>query len=357
MIDIIILGATGSIGKQAISLIKDSQEYNLIGFTFDRNYKEALKILDEFPNVKAIGINDSKIASIIEERYKNRLSIFKGEKANIELINCYKGTFVLNALSGISGIEPSFEAIKNKSILALANKETIVVGGELFKKYCKQIKYVDAKKVFKLILGLIFRGQIIIDGLNSGKKIEKIINKICKEKNIENINQIETNLLIPSVDLNDGKIYFFTSFEKRQRYSDQIIYVNDINIGKAVRASCTYPGVFSPCEYNDTYLVDGGIRENVPWKGLKENGADKVFCVTFEEELKEKKKANIVDAIFDSLSILCHELSTYELHEADYLIKIKTKKVSLLDTSQIDYLYNEGYNQAKKFLKETNIKL
>ena len=138
MIDIIILGATGSIGKQAISLIKDSQEYNLIGFTFDRNYKEALKILDEFPNVKAIGINDSKIASIIEERYKNSLSIFKGEKANIELINCYKGTFVLNALSGISGIEPSFEAIKNKSILALANKETIVVGGELFKKYCKQ---------------------------------------------------------------------------------------------------------------------------------------------------------------------------------------------------------------------------
>ena len=94
----------------------------------------------------------------------------------------------------------------------------------------------------------------------------------------------------------------------------------------------------------------------MPWKGLKENGADKVFCVTFEEELKEKKKANIVDAIFDSLSILCHELSTYELHEADYLIKIKTKKVSLLDTSQIDYLY-EGYNQAKKFLKETNIKL
>ena len=138
MIDIIILGATGSIGKQAISLIKDSQEYNLIGFTFDRNYKEALKILDEFPNVKAIGINDSKIASIIEERYKNSLSIFKGEKVNIELINCYKGTFVLNALSGISGIEPSFEAIKNKSILALANKETIVVGGELFKKYCKQ---------------------------------------------------------------------------------------------------------------------------------------------------------------------------------------------------------------------------
>ena len=75
MIDIIILGATGSIGKQAISLIKDSQEYNLIGFTFDRNYKEALKILDEFPNVKAIGINDSKIAYLYSKVKKLILNL------------------------------------------------------------------------------------------------------------------------------------------------------------------------------------------------------------------------------------------------------------------------------------------
>ncbi|MGN1384951.1 MAG: patatin-like phospholipase family protein [Clostridia bacterium] len=222
----------------------------------------------------------------------------------------------------------------------------------LFKEYCKQIKYVNGSNIIKLLVGVIFRGKIIIDGLNSGEKIEKILNKICKEKNIENINQINKKLLIPSVDLHDGKIYFFTSFEKRQRYSDKITYVNDINIGKAVRASCTYPGVFSPCKYKDTFLVDGGIRENVPWKGVKENGADKVFCVTFETDIKEKKKVNIVDVIFDSLSILCHELSTYELFEVDYLLKIKTKKISLLDSNEVDYLYKEGYKQAKKFLKD-----
>ncbi len=223
---------------------------------------------------------------------------------------------------------------------------------DFFKEYCNQIKYVDGKNIIKLLVGILFRGKIIINGLNSGEKIEKIINKVCKSKNIENINQINKKLLIPSVDLYDGKIYFFTSFEKRQIYSDKIVYVNDINIGKAVRASCTYPGVFSPCKYKDTFLVDGGIRENVPWKGVKENGADKVFCVTFETELEERKRLNIVDVIFDSLSIICHELSTYELFETDYLLKIKTKKVSLLDTKEIDYLYNEGYWQAKKFLKK-----
>lgn len=138
MIDIIILGATGSIGKQAISLIKNSKKYNLIAFTFNKNYKEAIEILGEFPNVKAVGINDINASSIIESKYGNNLSIFKGEKANIDLLNNFKGTFVLNALSGVSGIEPSFVAIKNKSILALANKETIVVGGKLFKEYCQQ---------------------------------------------------------------------------------------------------------------------------------------------------------------------------------------------------------------------------
>lgn len=135
MTDIVVLGATGSIGKQALSLIKDSNEYNLVGFTFNNNTNEAIEILNNFPSIKAVGINDVQAASVISEKYKN-IKIIVGEKANCDIVNLFKGTFVLNSLSGISGIEPSFIAIQNRSILALANKETIVVGGELFKKYC-----------------------------------------------------------------------------------------------------------------------------------------------------------------------------------------------------------------------------
>ena len=57
---------------------------------------------------------------------------------------------------------------------------------DIFKKYCKKIKYVDIINIFKLILGLIFTGEIQIDGLNSGKQIEKLINKISKSKQIYN---------------------------------------------------------------------------------------------------------------------------------------------------------------------------
>lgn len=219
---------------------------------------------------------------------------------------------------------------------------------ELFKKYCKKIKYVDFKNILKATFGLIVKREIIIDGLNSSNTIEKIINEACLQKNIKNINQIKKNLIIPAVDLNDGRVYLFSSKENRKTYSDDMVYVYNANIGNAVQASCSYPGVFSPCKYNSTKLIDGGIRENIPWKVTKINGADKVISIIFEKEINHKKnKENVIDVVSKSIDILSHELSNYELAGADYLLKIKTENIGLLDISKIDYLYKLGYKTVK----------
>jgi len=57
-----------------------------------------------------------------------------------------------------------------------------------------------------------------------------------------------------------------------------------------------------------------------------------------------------------SIDIMTYELSTYELEGADYLIKIKTKDIHLLDKNKLEYLYNLGYintkEKIKKILKE-----
>lgn len=222
----------------------------------------------------------------------------------------------------------------------------------LFKKYANKIKYVDFKNIFKLIGGLIVKRKIVIDGLNSGIVIEKIIKEACQQKGITTINEIPKKILIPSVDLNTGTVYVFSSFGERRGYSDEIEYIKNMPVGKAVRASCSYPGVFSPCPYQDTELVDGGIRENVPWRELKANGVEKVISVIFQKQLKLKKKKNIIDVVCNSLDIMGHELSNYELNGADFLLKINTKNVSLLETSQMDYLYQTGYETTKKEMKE-----
>lgn len=223
---------------------------------------------------------------------------------------------------------------------------------KIFKKYCKKIKYVDFLNIIKLILGLIFTGRIAIDGLNNGKQIERLINKMCNKKNVKNISDIKIPLAIPSVNMCNGEVICFTSCNKRREFLDDVKFINDIPIGKAVQASCSYPGVFSPCRYKNTKLIDGGIRENVPWKELEMLGADKVLNVTFEDEVDKNCCKNLIEVAGRSIELLCRELSIYELNGADYIMKIKSKKIGLLDMSKIEELYKIGYDTTKMNIKE-----
>lgn len=223
---------------------------------------------------------------------------------------------------------------------------------ELFTMYSKRVKYIDFWAIIAIIKDLIKKRRFIIEGFNSGKIIEKIVDEACGKKGVYCINQIKKELIIPSVDLDNGAIYLFSTVSKRSELTNKVIYDDKIKIGKAVRASCSYPGVFCPCEYNGIKLIDGGIRENLPWKEWKDRGVEKVVCIGFKTNKIKKKDKNIIDIISSALDILCYELSNYELKGIEYLLKIKTKDVSLLDTKQMNYLYKEGYNQTKKFIQE-----
>lgn len=226
---------------------------------------------------------------------------------------------------------------------------------EIFEENAKKIKYIDFKNIIKIIGNIFKKHKFLIEGFNTGEIIEKIINKYCKIKGIVNIRDIKKDILIASVSINSGKVYFFESLKKENRYSDEIVHIKDIDIGKAVRASCSYPGVFCPCTIKDDLVIDGGVRENIPWKEVKKLGIDKVLCISFEEEKKYKKDKNIIDVISGAINLMGRELSNYELYGADYLLKIKTKEISLLDASEIDYLYNQGYYQMKKYLEKINL--
>lgn len=223
------------------------------------------------------------------------------------------------------------------------------------KRYLKKVRYIDIKNIFKIVGGLLFTGKIIVDGLNSGNFLTKAMKEICKENNVYKMNDIKMPIAIPAVNLQNGEVIIFSSKEIRQKFSDEIKYVVDAPIDIAVRSSCSFPIVFSPCTYKKNQLIDGGVRENVAWKELKEMGADKVLGINFESRAKKDDCCkNLIDIAVRSIGLMEHELSNYELDGIDELITITTKKVGLLDTSDIDYLYEKGYKITKKYIDDKN---
>ena len=218
----------------------------------------------------------------------------------------------------------------------------------LFKLYAKDISEIDFFTIVKIIFGLIFTGKIYVEGLNNGNKLGKLVQEYAEKKNIKLIKDINMPIVIPSVNLCDGSIYLFSSLTNNRKYSDEVKVVNNIEIGKAVQASSSYPGIFCPTNVLGKKLVDGGVRQNTPWKELKEIGADKIISVSFSEDKKAKSKVNILDCITGSMGIMMHELYNYEIEGIDYLLNIRTEDIGLLETSKIEELYNIGYKKAKK---------
>ncbi|ACD22759.1 MULTISPECIES: 1-deoxy-D-xylulose-5-phosphate reductoisomerase [Clostridium] len=136
-----ILGVTGSIGTQALDVIKKSNgELKLIGATANSSVNKMIEIIEEF-NPKYVGMMDKNSADKLEkyckERNKQTIVLSQMEGLN-KIASLEEIDIVLTSLVGMIGLEPTLEAIKAKKDIALANKETLVVAGELVMSEAKK---------------------------------------------------------------------------------------------------------------------------------------------------------------------------------------------------------------------------
>ena len=126
---IFILGASGSIGENALSVIDSNKEnFELVGISVNSNVEKANKIIKKY-NPKYIYINDK---SAIENILKTEDTVIcKDEKELSDIFNSSDVDIVISAISGFAGIKSTFHAAKSGKKILLANKESIVAGGSL----------------------------------------------------------------------------------------------------------------------------------------------------------------------------------------------------------------------------------
>ena len=151
MINVCLLGGTGSIGTQVLDLVRKDSKYHLYAFSFGKNLKQAINIIEEFSPEVVCALNQED-ADYLKTNYPF-LRTFYGDDGLLELVSLKVSNYmVINALVGSVGLKPTYVAIENKYDVYLANKETLVVGGELItclaeKNNCK-IGFQAYKKHF-----------------------------------------------------------------------------------------------------------------------------------------------------------------------------------------------------------------
>lgn len=124
-----ILGSCGSIGTQTLSIIRDNpSEFKVVGVSVGSNLELARNVIEEFrPEIVCF----RKKEHIINLGYNPYICYGDEGLVEVAKYSKYENEWLVNALVGVSGLKPTVEAIKAKKHIALANKETLVVAGDL----------------------------------------------------------------------------------------------------------------------------------------------------------------------------------------------------------------------------------
>ncbi len=167
---IVVLGSTGSIGRQALDVIEESPELAVVGLAASSSYELIAEQARRF-SVDQVALTDAQAAIKLAGSWPEG-DVLSGPDGLSKLISCSDADIVLNSIVGAAGLMPTVVSLTEGKDLALANKESLVIGGDLVTQLAEakgaQIIPVDSEHsaLFQLI-----RGERTSDNPGTVKKL------------------------------------------------------------------------------------------------------------------------------------------------------------------------------------------
>jgi 1-deoxy-D-xylulose-5-phosphate reductoisomerase len=157
---IAILGSTGSIGTQALEVVAAHPEaFEVEVLTAQNNWELLVQQAQQFKPNAVVIVNEDHYAFVKEALSNEDIKVYAGEKSLSAVVEMDTVDLVLTALVGYSGVKPTLKAIESGKTIALANKETLVVAGELITRKAREkgvnIYPVDSEHsaIFQCLVG------------------------------------------------------------------------------------------------------------------------------------------------------------------------------------------------------------
>ncbi len=175
-------------------------------------------------------------------------------------------------------------------------------------------------------------------GAIKGNRLEEFVrNKVP----VENIEDLKIPFAAVATDLNRGTR----------------VVLDKGPVAKAVRASCSIPGVFQPVEHEGSLLVDGGVLDNIPVSVAREKGADLVIAVDIGVNVVNYDISNLIEVMIQSVNIMAAENVRIKKKEADVLISPEVGSVGMVDFSRKKHCLEAGMEAARQAMPEIRARL
>ena len=135
---LVLLGASGSIGVQTVDIVQQHPDlFEIVSFGVGRNIAKAKEYLELSPDIQTFSVQYQEDAEVLQKQYPDK-KVLSGEEGMEEIVSQDNYDVLVNALVGFAGFLPTLKAIETHHDVALANKETLVCGGELINRACKE---------------------------------------------------------------------------------------------------------------------------------------------------------------------------------------------------------------------------
>lgn len=188
----------------------------------------------------------------------------------------------------------------------------------------------------------VTKKKLKIQGLIPGERVEEFIQNAADGKKLSMMSDFETPFAVATVDTISTKECIFMS-RNYGLTSDNIDYIYDIQIGKAIRSSMAFPGIFTPCSFDKYNFIDGGTKDNLPVEVLKDMGAEVTIGLSFKLDEYDGKDKNILEILLRTVDIFSLKDVIAGQKAADVAIEIELPNASLMEIDDIDKSIKVGY--------------
>ena len=213
------------------------------------------------------------------------------------------------------------------------------------KKHWKTLAEIDNGLIFKALATFIINKKVDKDGIKDGEIIAEVVREGMKLKGIRGFHDLPINLTICTVDTLTTDECIFTTYDEGLE-NDHIHYLTDVPLDVAVRASMSFPAIYTTCDYGNYNFIDGGSKDNLPVKVLKDMGVGKVLAIGFDIMSYDPDAGldGLIKVIWRALDVYSIDGTRESRKLADLSIEIKNENTQLFAIDSVDETIQEGYN-------------